>query len=165
MVIFSCGKTVAGATDRVKFLVDKTMISTQNPDRPARIEHQSEWETTGVAYGLAQHSSAVKSYHDAWIALRRRRIPRWYLYKALAPTLMCAVLSLAINVIPSEDVADRFSILLTLFLTVYAIQVRLFLPVPPTHRLDKPKISLCFVLTTPLCLLAVGHVRAAAENP
>ena len=94
-IFFSCGKTVAGATDRVKYSVDRDFVQFAGRGSLApRIERQSEWEVTGLAYGINQHSSSVKSYHNAYVAFKRQRIPSWYLHKGLAPTVMCAVLSL-----------------------------------------------------------------------
>jgi hypothetical protein len=122
-IFFSCGKTVAGATDRVKYSVDRDFVQFAGRGSLApRIERQSEWEVTGLAYGINQHSSSVKSYHNAYVAFKRQRIPSWYLHKGLAPTVMCAVLSLTANVVPSESIGDRMAILLTLLLTVFAVQ-------------------------------------------
>ena len=45
-----------------------------------------------------------------------------YIRKAVWPTLLCALLSVAALVVPTTELGDRFSILLTLFLTAYAIQ-------------------------------------------
>jgi hypothetical protein len=119
-MFFSCGKTVEGATDRVRYTTDRDML-TFGPEGN-RMERQAEWETVAVAFGLCRHASEVKSYDDAFVAMRRRRVPSWYLHKGLAPTVMCAVLSLAANVVPSDDIGDRFAILLTLLLTVFAVQ-------------------------------------------
>ena len=122
IITVTCGKTVAGATDRVRLSVDRDMASFGHPGRGERIERQQEWEATAVAYGTCQHSSSVKSYHNAYVALKRRRVPSWYIHKGLAPTIMCAVLSLTALVIPSESIGDRLATLLTLLLTVFAVQ-------------------------------------------
>jgi hypothetical protein len=121
-ITFTCGKTVAGATDRVRLSADRDMAVFGSPGRPERIERQAEWATTAVAYGICQHSSSVKSYHNAYVALKRRRIPSWYIHKGLAPTIMCAVLSLTALVVPSDSIGDRLATLLTLLLTVFAVQ-------------------------------------------
>ena len=123
LIFFSCGKTVAGATDRVRFSADSGMATFGAPGRAERIERQAEWETTAVAYGTCQHSSSIKSYHNAYVAVKRRRVPDWYLHKGLGPTVMCAVLSLTALVVPSEtNIGDRLATLLTLLLTVFAVQ-------------------------------------------
>ena len=127
----SCAQTVAGCDDYVRFksLADAggdgfAGIERSQPGflQVRKLELQDEWETFGVCWGLAQHASAVAKYHDAVVAIQRRRVPRYYLHKALYPTLTCALLSTAALVVPAEDISDRFSILLTLFLSVYAIQ-------------------------------------------
>ena len=123
LIFFSCGKTVAGATDCVRFSADSDMATFGAPGRGERIERQAEWETTAVAYGTCQHSSSIKSYHNAYVAVKRRRVPDWYLHKGLGPTVMCAVLSLTALVVPSEtNIGDRLATLLTLLLTVFAVQ-------------------------------------------
>jgi hypothetical protein len=63
------------------------------------------------------------SYHDVAIKMSRRRDATYYLVKAVYPTLLCASLSMGAMVVPTDELYNRFSILLALLLTVYAIQV------------------------------------------
>jgi hypothetical protein len=83
-----------------------------------------EWVVTSLRWGFGEHHSAASGvfYHDVLCLLHRKRVPDYYLVKAVHPTLICCFLSLAALIIPADELGTRFSVLLTLFLTVFAIQ-------------------------------------------
>eukprot|EP01052_Picozoa_sp_SAG31_P013718 SAG31_NODE_832_length_11660_cov_2.612091_6_plen_394_part_00 len=88
------------------------------------MKRQEEWEMAGLYWAAAEHSSPSTGlrYGDFLVGFSRRRLPNYMLHKAVYPTLLCAYFGLCVCVVPSEDLVGRLSLLLSLFLTVYAIQ-------------------------------------------
>jgi hypothetical protein len=127
-----------------------------------RVDQADEWHTTRLRWSFGQHHSPASGldYHDVLVLIHRRRVPGYYLAKALYPTAVrgllsttiiiiiiiilisphrliisssrhpvisshrqvCGLLSTAALIVPAAELAGRFGILLTLFLTVFAIQ-------------------------------------------
>jgi hypothetical protein len=93
-------------------------------DRPVVIATQEEWRTAAVYWATAQHvsSNTGVAYSDFVVSLERRRMPQYILHKAVYPTTLSAFFGLYSLALPSTSLDGRLGVLLSLFLTVFAIQ-------------------------------------------
>jgi hypothetical protein len=122
-IFISVGLTTAGQASRVQYEPAHAEVALSFFPKDQLVQ-DDEWPASKVIYGLGQHGSGMTGilYHDLVIQVQRRRASGYFTRKALYPTLLCALLSLAALIIPADELAGRFSVLLTLLLTVYAIQ-------------------------------------------
>ena len=81
--------------------------------------------------------------------------------KSFYPTATCCFLSLAAMIVPADELANRFSILLTLFLTVFAIQWITTERLPKTPFLTKLDRQIVLALAY-IVLIAVSSMGLKA---
>eukprot|EP01043_Picozoa_sp_COSAG02_P002148 COSAG02_NODE_49_length_45106_cov_298.436177_5_plen_428_part_00 len=100
---------------------------------------QEEWVTAGVYWAVGQHVSVAtgNAYSDFLIGIERKRTPTYMLHKAVYPTMLCAYFGLCTSLVPSSELEGRLSLLLSLFLTIYAIQWVTSDRIPRTSDLTK----------------------------
>eukprot|EP01052_Picozoa_sp_SAG31_P039084 SAG31_NODE_5346_length_2594_cov_6.626052_2_plen_321_part_00 len=128
------------------------------------VQQGDEWRTVRLEWGFGHHTSSASgvSYHDFVVMITRRREPGYYLTKALYPTAICGLLSTAGLIVPADELANRFGILLTLFLTVFAIQWITNDRLPKVSfltRLDR-QIVMTLVFIVFICLVSMGLAAA-----
>lgn len=169
-LFFSLGKTTNGASVQVRYepygagmLADGYMPGEEDKSVD-KIAQADEWHTTRIDWGFAQHSSSASGldYHDALVIMTRRRVPSYYLMKALYPTAVCGFLGLASLIVPAEDLDSRFGILLTLFLTVFAIQWITNDRMPKTPFLTKLDVQIAMTLIHIILMCVCSMVLKAA---
>lgn len=110
-----------------------------HPDAKVICRTQEEWVTTGVYWAVGQHVSVASgnAYSDFLIGFERKRTPTYMLHKAVYPTMLCAYFGLCTSFVPSSELEGRLSLLLSLFLTIYAIQWVTSDRIPRTPELTK----------------------------
>jgi hypothetical protein len=128
-----------------------------------KIFQADEWRVSSIVWGYAQHSSPSTGavYHDFVVQVLRQRSAGFYLVKALYPTALCALLSLSALVIPAEELANRLTVVLSVFLTVFAIQWVTTDRLPHTSfltTLDK------IIITTVLFIVVIGLVSMCLKG-
>lgn len=128
-----------------------------------RIFQAEEWRVSSIVWGLAQHTSPSTGveYHDFVVQVLRRRAAGFYLVKALYPTALCGLLSLSALVIPADELANRLTVVLSVFLTVFAIQWVTTDRLPHTSfltTLDK------VIIATVLFIVAIGLVSMGLKG-
>jgi hypothetical protein len=176
----SLGRTFAGNANYTTFDAEAVgpALLMKGYDLGARVTPEKfdpggdEWTVTSLRWGFGEHFSSASgvSYHNAVCLLHRKRVPDYYLVKAVYPTLICCLLSLAALIIPADELGTRFSVLLTLFLTVFAIQWVTTDRLPKTPfltRLDKLLAGtvmyiVCIALVS-MCLRAALRLGADRE--
>lgn len=157
--VFGSAQYVVWDVEGPNFLVNDW----RHGDKPLKIHQAEEWRVSSIVWGLAQHSSPNTGavYHDCVVQVLRRRAAGFYLVKALYPTALCALLSLSALVIPSEELANRLTVVLSVFLTVFAIQWVTTDRLPHTSfltTLDK------VIITTVLFIVAIGLVSMGMKG-
>lgn len=92
--------------------------------KPTAVAEQEEWRTSAIYWAAGQHvsSSTGIAYSDFMVSIERRRMPQYMLHKAAYPITLSAAFGLYCLAVPSDQLAERLGVLLSLFLTVYAIQ-------------------------------------------
>jgi hypothetical protein len=168
LVGLSLGQTIAGSDKFAR--IDPTNGVSLLPsgyskmDEPiTELEQEDEWHITKLEWCYAQHTSGASgaTYHDAMVRIARRRVPTYYLMKSFYPTATCGFLSLAAMIVPADELANRFSILLTLFLTVFAIQWITTERLPKTPFLTKLDRQIVLALAY-IVLIAVSSMGLKA---
>ena len=101
-----------------------TIFNDTYAGKPTQVAEQEEWRTSAIYWATGQHvsSSTGIAYSDFMVAIERRRMPQYMLHKAAYPITLSAAFGLYCLAVPSEQLAERLGVLLSLFLTVYAIQ-------------------------------------------
>ena len=169
-VFFSAGKSINGASIKIRYepygagMLAPSYMPGDGDKTVDKIVQADEWHTTRLEWGFCQHSSPASGldYHDAVVILHRRRVPSYYLMKALYPTAVCGFLAMASLIVPAEDLAARFGILLTLFLTVFAIQWITNDRMPKTPFLTKLDAQIAMTLIHIILMCVVSMVLKAA---
>ena len=148
-MVITLGTSGTATTESVRYsLEDKHSelvlsydVGTSRIDPNAKVlcRTQEEWITTGVYWSVAQHvsSSSGNTYSDFILGFERKRMPTYMLHKAVYPTLLCAYFGLCTSLVPSSELEGRISLLLSLFLTIYAIQWVTSDRIPRTPELTK----------------------------
>lgn len=133
-LVVTLGTSGTATTDSVRYcmgdkhaeLVLSYDAATGGTDPSAKVicRTQEEWVTTGVYWAVGQHVSVAtgNAYSDFLIGFERKRTPTYMLHKAVYPTMLCAYFGLCTSLVPSSELEGRLSLLLSLFLTIYAIQ-------------------------------------------
>eukprot|EP00937_MAST-01D_sp_MAST-1D-sp2_P004304 g4304.t1 len=121
-----------------------------------------EFACDGVTFGNAVHGSLAtgNEYVDAIWSLHISRIPSYYVFKGAVPLWAIVGFALLQYALPPAELAERFHYLVSLMLTLFAVQWTV------TDRL--PRVSyltaldrLVFACLAALSLMALGSVVAA----
>jgi hypothetical protein len=109
-------------------------------------------------FALPSCPTCLLACANAAQVVTRRRVPGYYLSKALYPTAICGFLAMAALIVPADELGSRFGILLTLSLTVFAIQWITNDKLPKTSFLTKldRQIGLTLLFITLLCCASMG---------
>ena len=121
-----------------------------------------EFACDGVTFGVGVHGSLAtgNEYVDAIWSLHISRIPTYYIFKGAVPLWAIVGFALLQYALPPSELAERFHYLVSLMLTLFAVQWTV------TDRL--PRVSyltaldrLVFACLAALSLMALGSVVAA----
>lgn len=148
-IVLTLGVSGTATTDSVHYSLEErhtkfvlsydTSTSTTDPGAKVICRTQEEWVTSAIYWAVAQHVSGASGnvYSDFLIGFERKRIPTYMLHKAVYPTMLCAYFGLCTSFVPSSELDGRLSLLLSLFLTIYAIQWVTSDRIPRTSELTK----------------------------
>ena len=146
-LVLTLGTSGTATTDSVQYSLEDAEFAlsydestgTTDPDAKVFCRTQEEWVTSAIYWAVAQHASAASgnTYSDFLIGFERKRMPTYMLHKAVYPTMLCAYFGLCTSFVPSTELGGRLSLLLSLFLTIYAIQWVTSDRIPRTPELTK----------------------------
>lgn len=148
-LVVTLGTSGTATTDSVRYSLEEKHAelvlsydaATGGTDPNAKVicRTQEEWVTAGLYWAVGQHVSVAtgNAYSDFLIGIERKRTPTYMLHKAVYPTMLCAYFGLCTSLVPSSELEGRLSLLLSLFLTIYAIQWVTSDRIPRTSDLTK----------------------------